>query len=379
MKDKWVVITLFSLTLLFCMSFAAAADPTSNQYAVADLKNTSQYTINTNNIKQTSTQMAAGETTNKTTNFTTEPVTPISITQKQLQSAASSVKNFYTKNGRLPNYVTISGNQISMPQYLELIAQGTLDIKNCQNLKLILKDVDVPKSPSVTVNSGQIKNAEYNNMALKILSFMDNNGRAPNYIASSQGKIGYEALVYMFSKIVAFHKDNNRLPNYVTVEPTINLAAGSNSSLDQYLATTKNCQVSSTTIKNLSNKITAGKTSKYAKAKAIFNWVRDHLSYKYYINTKKGALGALSSRVANCCDTTHLVIALARAAGIPGRYQYGTCNFSSGWFGHVWAQLYVNGKWYYADAASNSNTFGTIKNWSLNTVKIHRTYASLPF
>jgi hypothetical protein len=39
----------------------------------------------------------------------------------------------------------------------------------------------------------------------------------------------------------------------------------------------------------------------------------------------------------------------------------------------------VDGTWYYADAISNYNTFGSINNWNLSTVKLSGTYAELPF
>ena len=125
-------------------------------------------------------------------------------------------------------------------------------------------------------------------------------------------------------------------------------------SYSQYLKPTKNCQSTNSRIKSLAASITKGKTSELSKASAIFNWVRNHISYSFYYNTRKGALGTLSSRSANCADTAHIMVALERAAGIPARYNHGTCRFSSGhYFGHVWAQVYVNGKWYYADGTSS--------------------------
>ena len=142
---------------------------------------------------------------------------------------------------------------------------------------------------------------------------------------------------------------------------------------------TANAESTSSTIKNLVASIISGKTTTYAKAHVIFNWVRDNVSYSFYYNTQKGALGTYSSRSGNCCDMVHLVVAPARAAGIPARYQHRTCTFSSGTYEHVWAQLYVNGKWYYADAVSTRNTFGTINNWNLNTNTLHGTYTELPF
>jgi transglutaminase-like putative cysteine protease len=74
------------------------------------------------------------------------------------------------------------------------------------------------------------------------------------------------------------------------------------------------------------------------------------------------------------------LIALSRAAGIPARYVNGVCQFNSGtWYGHVWAQLYVNGKWYNADAISLNNQFGVINNWNTNSWTLKGIYSELPF
>jgi transglutaminase-like putative cysteine protease len=272
------------------------------------------------------------------------------------------------------------------------MADNLVNLGNGLKTSVILESVDNPTTSSESVKSGNIYKTEYLSLAQTIKNTIESTGTAPDYINTSLGKIRYESIIYTFSKILNYQKTYQRLPNTVSVAPwtgTIQsssstegsnaLTSNSASSLQQYLVATTNAQSDDSAITSLAASITAGLTSEYDKATAIFNWVRDHLTYSYYYNSKKGALGALSSRTANCCDTSHLVVALARASGIPARYQHGSCTFSDGTFGHVWAQLYVNGKWYYADAISKSNTFGVIKNWNLNTYKLYGTYASLPF
>ena len=162
------------------------------------------------------------------------------------------------------------------------------------------------------------------------------------------------------------------------------LAAGSPSTvkipkyLQKYLKATKNCQVNNARIKSLAKQITRGKKTRLGKAVAIFNWVRDRVGYKFYYNTRKGAVGTLNARSGNCVDTAHLLIALERAAGIPARYVHGKAKFRSGkWYGHVWAGVHVNGRWYKADATSSRNSFGVTKNW--NRVIVKGKYVSLPF
>jgi len=317
----------------------------------------------------------------------TESSTTTMVSVSQVASAASSVKSFIESNQRLPNYVTISGEQVTMSEFLYLLTTGTIQVNSGSTTAITVKNVDSATNSTENVESGNILKSEYLKIAESIQNFINTNGRAPNYATTTLGKISYESLIYVFSRIVAFYDDNNRLPNYVSVKSWSSQTGGSttsgstttDSSLQKYLVATSNAQSTSSTIKNLAASIISGKTTTYAKAQAIFNWVRDNVSYSFYYNTQKGALGTYSSRSGNCCDMAHLVVALARAAGIPARYQHGTCTFSSGTYGHVWAQLYVNGKWYYADAVSTRNTFGTINNWNLNTYTLHGTYAELPF
>ncbi|MCK9150910.1 transglutaminase-like domain-containing protein [Methanobacterium alcaliphilum] len=148
----------------------------------------------------------------------------------------------------------------------------------------------------------------------------------------------------------------------------------------EYLKSTDNCEIHDDSIQELSKNLTNNTSGSYEKADKIFKWVRNNLKYSFYYNTKKGAVKTLSTKSANCCDHSHLVIALARAAKIPARYVHGKCVFSSGnTYGHVWAQLFINGKWYDADATSYKNTLGTIKNWNKETVKIKGHYIELPF
>lgn len=407
MKLNGVVLMLFTLVLSTGMSFASAADQTNQ--SLADQSEIDHTANNTENIeyqnkvahtankteKTVEKGFAAGGSTSEKVASTKQAAAGGSIstvqttdsgtvTDSQMKDAAGKVKTFIEQNKRLPNYVTVAGKQLSMPQYLQLISGETIKL-NGQNASLTVKYAGNAPNPYVAGKSGDIYKAEYVKIANDIVNFMNKNNRAPNFADSKLGKIGYQSLIYKYSCVVAFQMNHNRLPNFVTVKSWESLIGGSTpsegipSSLEKYLVATTNAQSNSSTIKNMAASITAGKTTTYAKAQAIFNWVRNNVSYAFYYNTSKGALNTLSSRSANCCDTSHLVVALSRAAGIPARYQHGTCTFSSGTYGHVWAQLYVNGKWYYADAVSVRNSFGNIVNWNLNTYTLHNTYASLPF
>ena len=282
-----------------------------------------------------------------------------------------------------------------MPDFLKLLVDTLLNIYNNDTSSVTLGTYSSATNSSENVTAGNIQKSEYVTMAESIASFMESNNRAPNYASSSIGNMGYESLVYMYSKILAFAETNSRLPNYnsvktwtsITTNNTTTTTNNSSSTIpseyEKYLVATTNCQSTNSVIIAKANSIisSAGATTTYAKAVAIYNWVRDNITYSFYSNTEYGAVGTLNAGKGNCCDKTHLLIALLRAAGIPARYVHGYCYFTTSghWYGHVWAEVYVDGTWYTADASSSRNSFGTVKNWKTTTATIYGKFASISF
>ncbi len=297
------------------------------------------------------------------------------FTINEITDAASRVKTYTENNHKLPNYVQISSRQISMPDFLRLMAVCTKRINSGSTSKITSKHINSPPTPSENVNNGNIYRSQYIDMAQRIESFSDSNYMAPNYVRSSIGNIRFENTVYIYSKILNYYKEHKTLPTYVYVSKWNN---NQDPALLPYLKPSLNCQSNDNSIISLSRNVASG--SDYDKANKIFNWVRDKVSYSFYYNTKKGALGTLNGRNGNCCDQTHLLIALCRAAGLPAKYVNGECTFRSGnRYGHVWGQVYVNNKWYTADAISSRNSFGVINNWNTATASIHGYYRELSF
>ena len=199
-----------------------------------------------------------------------------------------------------------------------------------------------------TVNG--LSNAQINDGISRVQTFYTKNGRLPNYLSFGTRKI----LLTTFQQ------------NIVSAGLKLTLTPG-----------TKTIDTSS--VSALAKSLAAGSSSQYDTAVKIFNWVRDNITYSFYYNTKYGADGTLTSRLGNCCDKTNLLVALSRAAGITAIYKNGYCHFTSGWYGHVWANLYVNGKWYTADTTSYKNSLGVINNWNTATFTLYGTYTTLPF
>lgn len=259
------------------------------------------------------------------------PVVVNGLTLSQLKSGLSRVQTFYNKNGRLPKYVTFGTRKIPIATFKKNLATQGLKITTSVN-GLTLKQLKEGLS--------------------RVQTFYNKNGRLPNFVTYGTKKISIATFKTYLAKAGLKIKTNT---NPVNKPDTSSVSA-------------------------LANSLTSGVSSTYSKAVNLFNWVRDNISYSFYYNTKYGAAGTLKYRTANCCDTANLLVALARNAGITARYVHGTCQFSSGtWYGHVWAQFNINGKWYNADGTSYRNSLGVINNWNTGTYKLHGYYNTLPF
>lgn len=139
------------------------------------------------------------------------------VTMDQLGTAAASVKTYYETNKALPNYVTINSQQITMPQFIYLLATGTVQANSGITTPITVKSVNTAPAPSGTFTAGNIQKSEYVQLATTLTTFINSNGRVPNYISTSLGKIPYAKAVYMFSKIMSYYKTYGRLPNYVSM------------------------------------------------------------------------------------------------------------------------------------------------------------------
>ncbi|MBC7089754.1 MAG: pseudomurein-binding protein [Methanobacteriaceae archaeon] len=359
-----IKIRFESLVWLFtkAINFKVTNQRLPNYISLEKLNNIGTYVIDNNNPGSTS-----GSAANDN-----------SVTINAILNAAVSLKSFIEQNQRLPTYVQVANQKINPSQFLYLMTKSITKINNGKNTPINLIGADEAPKPTGTA-TGELKLTEYLQVAETIAGFIEANGRSPNYARTSIGRVSYPNLVYAMSRILTFYKENNRLPKIVTIKMVYNQKQDTNNGLSQYLVATANCQVNDPSIQKLAAQLTAGLTSEWDKAKAVFEWVRDNISYSFYYNTRYGAVGTLKYRTGNCCDHAHLVVALARAASLPARYMHGICTFSSGTYGHVWAQIHIGGTWYNADATSTRNSLGVINNWNTATGTILGTYASLPF
>jgi hypothetical protein len=324
-----------------------------------------------------------------TTSLNVKKITKVSV--KNVVSAASSLKSYYESHKSLPNTITAGGVSFNMPQFLYLMEQAIYQLGHSDTKDITyIEGVSAPSSPSGDeINSKDLSQENYLKLAQNVANYIKDNKKAPNYASSAVGKIIYNELVEASARILAFYAKNNRLPSYVIISHVTSGSSQGGTGLNEvnkiknlkpYLQATKNCEVGGKAIKKIVDSLTSNLKSDSAKAKAIFNYVKDTLSYSFYYNTKYGATGALSAKKGNCVDHSHLLVAMFRTAGIPARYVHGTCKFSSGsTYGHVWAQVLINGKWTIADATSSRNSLGSVANWNTKSFTLKGIYREIEF
>ncbi|MCE7698661.1 MAG: Ig-like domain-containing protein [Methanobacterium paludis] len=138
----------------------------------------------------------------------------------QVNDAASRVKAYVEVNHRLPNYVTIFGKQVTMAQFLQLSNAELLNINGTLCTSFISRNYGTAPAPSETAKNGNINSTEYLDIANRVNSFMNSNGKAPNYATSSLGNVRYESLIYTNSQILSSYDSfNGTVPDYITVNP----------------------------------------------------------------------------------------------------------------------------------------------------------------
>ena len=307
------------------------------------------------------------------------------VTLKEVITSSQNVKKYIENNGELPNTVKIGSATYSLAQYVYLASQAIINLESNKKTDIVVKDVNNPTSPQAASNLGNLY--DYLSVAKSVVNTCNSKGIMPNSVSSKVGTIGYNGLAYATARVVAFYGDNSIMPNYVTIKTYDSSSTSSLNSkntikdLTAYLKASTNCQVGNSKIKSIVNTLTSGLTSDTAKAKAIYNYVRDKISYSFYYDTKYGAVGTLNAKTGNCVDQAHLLIAMYRTAGLAARYVHGTCYFTSSGstYGHVWAQVLIGDTWIVSDPTSARNSFGNVVNWNNNNYALHGYYASISF
>ena len=295
--------------------------------------------------------------------------------------------------------VTIDNKKYTMDEFAYLMAGALTNINRGSKANVIFKDLSNNYNSSGAKIDGKLYKSQYLKLAENVTKFVNSKNYIPSSNPTNLGKMEANLYIYSFASALNYYSIRNTLPSYVTVK-TSYVRGGYSISLSQtgkilnyrqtfdsssfakYLVTGGKSALNDA-IKKKARELTAGLSSPKAKANAIFEFVRDDISYSFYTNSLKGAAKTLSTRSGNCCDKANLIVAMCRSVGIYARYSHAkNCHFASGLVtGHVWAQVYdpISQAWYTADATSRRNNLGDIKNWNTKSYTEPKNYALIPF
>ena len=283
----------------------------------------------------------------------------VNVTVKNIVNASVYLKNYIANNSDLPDYIVLPEGKYSMQQFLYLMGRAIVQIDSSNKNPIEVIEVGGPSSPVSTVINATLSKKDYIDVANRTANFILANNWAPNYASSTVGNIVYSELVDSFSRILDSYSQKGKLPNSIKIESS---------------------STPSKSISELAKSLTNGLSSTRDKAVALYNYVRDQISYSFYYNTQKGAEGTLIAGSGNCCDQAQLLVAMARSVNMTVRFATGYCTFSSGsTYGHVWAQFNIDGSWINADPTSTRNSFGVINNWNTNSYTPRGYFDVLPY
>ncbi|MGL4670079.1 MAG: transglutaminase domain-containing protein [Methanobacteriaceae archaeon] len=198
----------------------------TNSNTNSNTQNTNNTITNTNNSSAVNSNVNTGKAAGGDS-LNAAGGKPTTLTHTSILSAASSIASYVKKYGKLPNYVTISGYNFSMPEFLYLLTKATENTyKNNKASITIRYDVkNPPKASGANILKKYFTKAGYYDAAKKISAYIIKYKVAPNFATTKVGKAQYQTLVYTYAQILDYYKKYKKLPTkqYVNIKSTSSL------------------------------------------------------------------------------------------------------------------------------------------------------------
>ena len=131
------------------------------------------------------------------------------ISKKLIINEANQIKQFFDKNKKLPKYATINNSQFTPSQYSYLFTKLVSKMSLPTVSKIAISE---PKKDNGDTVNFTLSQQEYISLAKKIVLFMEQNKRCPNYATYKNKHISFSLYTYCFIKILSFYKEKGRLP-----------------------------------------------------------------------------------------------------------------------------------------------------------------------
>ncbi len=121
---------------------------------------------------------------------------------------------------------------------------------------------------------------------------------------------------------------------------------------DEHLLASPYIQAGAPEIIEQSQAIIGGQTDPLKKARALADWVYNHLDKRPVIGIPD-ALTTLKAGIGDCNEHASLFAALSRAAGIPTKIAVGVVYHKGAFYYHAWNEVCVDGRWISLDTTTN--------------------------
>ena len=182
--------------------------------------------------------------------------------------------------------------------------------------------------------SRQILKDEYKDMANRLVKFVENNSKLPNYITINNKKMRVSDYCYMFARILAYLDKNGKYPNQANVNSK---------------AFTKPTEYPTEILKYFEKKTGI----KLKQIDDFCDWCKNKVTYEFYFDDKKSNKEVIDSKAGNCVDLSQLAVNIAEALNYEWVIYHVKCNQSG--TGHVYPMFRKsnvnNGKYFARDVA----------------------------
>lgn len=255
---------------------------------------------------------------------------------KTLAKIAKEVKTSVEKNKKIPSK-TDAGIGYTYPEYAYVLAKAIItpgrDVGHKSN-------VGKAPNPTGTTISRTIKKTDYVGLAKNLVSYIDKNGRLPNYLTYGGYKIRPRVYIDAFARIVNFYYEKKSMPAYVNVNSKAfteeTKTASTNTSKDEVFAYF---------VKKFGDVSTIDGALKKVQARGYGYYYDDVYSNKTAIDRMYSKSGI------NCTDSCQVFWHIAKALGYDVHCLHVQC--STG--GHVRLKLrhskHTEGSWIHRDPA----------------------------
>lgn len=284
---------------------------------------------------------------------------PTKLSQDSISNASEYVNKYVSKNGRLPNSVTISNYKFSMPEFMYLLAK-TVEYKHQGfNSGITVKyNVNTPTGPVGDNIRGTISAKNIHDYTTRVANFIIDEGTAPNFVTTTLGRMQYQQTIYSFIKILE-KVDDGKFPKSVAFN------FNKNSKINKYEPKFKRAN----TLSNLDDEKTSSSSSlNNLSGKSGLSTLQKYMNKKF--NHRSGgsssAAGLERTGTGDCWGLAEWAAKKLSANGYVTRIVQGASSSSSR---HRWVQVRLDGGWVNFESSLITKKYGS-KHYSKTCARV---------